>query len=59
MFIGKREFDKLIKRVEALEKGENTVVTLEYGEKSLKFYIRLLCGQLKKDPSSILRSFED
>ena len=58
MFVRKKEFNELKHRVECLEDGNNTISTVEYGEKSLKFYIRLLCNKRKKDPIK-LRSFEN
>lgn len=60
MFINKKEFNELKRRVEEIERGENTITTLEYGKKSLKFYIRMLCAGMSKskDPRKELRSYE-
>lgn len=53
----KKEFDALKHRVEQIENGDNTILTAEYGKKTLKFYIRLMCSG--KDPRQNLKSFEN
>ena len=57
MFVRKKEFNALKRRVEQIESGNNAISTAEYGEKSIKFYIRLLCSRNKKDPRQELKSF--
>lgn len=59
MFVGKKEFMKLVERVERLEKSENEVLTCEHGSKKMKWYIRMLCSHTKEDPSKELRSWEN
>ena len=50
MFIRKKEFIALKERVEKLEQSENLVNTAEYGRRSTKWYIRMLCSNIKIAP---------
>jgi hypothetical protein len=59
MFVRKKEFMNLVERVERLEQSENEVLTCEYGRKKMKWYIRMLCSNIKKDPNKELESWEN
>ncbi|GAA0252284.1 hypothetical protein GCM10008922_10670 [Faecalicatena contorta] len=59
MFVRKKEFEELKERVERLEDSESEIITAEHGKRSLKWYIRMFCANVKSDPSKKLRSWGD
>ncbi len=59
MFFRKKEFRKLQERVERLERGELNINTSMYGNRSVRWYIRMICEKIKRDPKNELRSLDD
>ena len=57
MWVAKKEWIELQKRVAKLEANEQKVATAEHGGKSLRWYIRMLSANVKNDPSKELRSW--
>lgn len=55
----KKEFEELKKRVENIESGETVINTLEYGKKSIKWYVRMICGKIKSDSKKELESLRN
>lgn len=48
MFVKKKEFKELKRRVKNLESGEMTIDTFDHGKRSVKWYIRKLCGEVNR-----------
>ena len=59
MFVSKKKWDALEKRVQALEEGENIIATAEHGAHSVRWYIRMLSHFTKMDASKTLASWGD
>lgn len=59
MWVAKKEWIELQKRVAKLEANEQKVATAEHGVKSLRWYIRMLSANVKNDPRKELRSWGD
>ena len=57
MFISKKTLASILSRLDALENGNQKIVTAEHGAQSLTYYIRLFYAATKKDRSLELRSF--
>lgn len=57
MFVSKKQWDDMEKRVQKLESGKNIIVTAEHGNHSVSWYIKMLCHFTKTDASKMLASW--
>lgn len=57
----KRRFfgENFVKESKRNKTDELMISTVQFGEKSLKWYIRMLCANVKTDPSKTLESWDD
>lgn len=59
MKISKKEWLEIQNRIARLEANEQKIATAEHGNKSLRWYIRMLSANVKNDPRKELRSWGD
>ena len=47
MFIRKKQLQEILRRLDALEMGNQKITTVEHGDRALTYYIRLFSGKIK------------